>query len=244
MNLFGKVVLITGASSGIGAATAMACAREGATVALAARRLDRLQDVAGAIWADTGQEASVWETDVADEIAAREFVAGALDRHGRIDALVNNAGLMLLGPCSAPMGDWRRMVSVNVMGTLYCTHAVLPAMLEQGSGDLVFLGSVLGRATEPLSAVYCLTKFGVTAFADSLRKELAPTGVRVTTIEPGRVDTELRNHITPYEPLKDVFPPFAGLEASTVAESIVFALGQPDGAAVSEILIRPTVSVL
>lgn len=136
------------------------------------------------------------------------------------------------------------MVSVNIMGTLYCTHAALPIMLDQGHGDLVFLGSVLGRSTSSLSAAYCLTKFGITAFADSLRKEIAHTGIRVCTVEPGRVDTELRDHITPHEPLKDVFPAFAGLEAGTVADSIVFALAQPDGCSVSELLIRPTASVL
>lgn len=244
MTLHGKVVLITGASSGIGEATALACARAGAEVALAARRVDRLRALQLRIEDEFQTGASVWETDVADELDAREFVAGAHRHHGRLDALVNNAGLMLLGPCTAPMGEWRRMVSVNLMGTLYCTHEALPVMLEQGHGDLVFLGSVLGRSTSSLSAAYCATKFGVQAFADSLRKELAPTGVRVTTIEPGRVDTELRQHITPYPPLADVFPAFDGLDAATVADSIVFALSQPDGCSVSEILIRPTASVL
>lgn len=244
MSLLGKVVLVTGASSGIGEATAVACARAGASVAVAARRVDRLEQLAARVRSETSMFVTVHETDVADEQDCRRFVDDALRAHGQVDALVNNAGLMLLGPCTAPMGDWRRMVSVNIMGTLYATHAVLPIMLEQGSGDLVFLGSVLGRSTSSLSAAYCLTKFGVTAFADSLRKELAPTGVRVTTVEPGRVETELRQHITPYPPLADVFPPFPGLEASTIADAIVFAIGQPANAAVSEILIRPTVSVL
>ena len=244
MSLAGKVVLITGASSGIGEATALACARAGAEVALAARRMDRLNALERRIEDAYEVAASVWETDVAEEPQAREFVKGAHAYHGRVDALVNNAGLMLLGPCTAPMHEWRRMMSVNLMGTLYCTHEALPLMLEQGHGDLVFLGSVLGRSTSSLSAAYCLTKFGITAFADSLRKELAASGIRVTTVEPGRVDTELRNHITPYEPLKDVFPAFAGLDASTVADSIVFALSQPEGFSVSELLIRPTASVL
>lgn len=244
MSLAGKVVLVTGASSGIGEATALACAREGATVALAARRVDRLHDVQRRIWDEYGTDSSVWEVDVADELDCQEFVRGAHREHGQVDALVNNAGVMLLGPCTAPMSEWRQMVSVNVMGTLYCTHAALPIMLSQGSGDLVFLGSVLGRSTSSLSAVYCLTKFGVTAFADSLRKELAGDNIRVTTVEPGRVDTELRQHITPYPPLADVFPAFAGLDAATIADSIVFALAQPDGCSVSEILIRPTASVL
>lgn len=244
MTLAGRTVLITGASSGIGEATALACAQAGANVALAARRVDRLEVLADRISEETDRFATVHETDVADEVDCRRFVVDALEAHGRVDALVNNAGLMLLGPCTAPMGDWRRMVSVNIMGTLYATHAVLPIMLEQGSGDLVFLGSVLGRSTSSLSAAYCLTKFGVTAFADSLRKELAPTGVRVTTVEPGRVETELRQHITPYPPLADVFPAFAGISADAVADAIVYAISRPADVAVSEVLIRPTVSVL
>lgn len=243
-SLAGKVVLVTGASSGIGEATAVACARAGAKVAMCGRRNDRLRDVAGRIEQDTGQDPWYAQVDVTDRHAAGAFVRAAAMELGRVDALVNNAGIMLLGPCDAPLDDWQRMVDVNVMGSLYTTHAALPLMLEQGSGDLVFLGSVLGRSTSSLSAVYCLTKFGVTAFADSLRKELADKGIRVTTVEPGRVDTELRQHITPHEGLKDVFPAFAGLSADTVADSIVYALSQPPGVSVSEILIRPTVSVL
>ena len=241
--LDGKVVLITGASSGIGAATAWACSDAGATVALAARRKDRLDTLEQAITTAGGQ-ASSWQVDVTDEWQAQAFVHRAFERHGRIDALINNAGVMLLGPHTASLEEWQRMVNVNLLGSFYTTHAAAPLMVEQGFGDLVFLGSVLGRATEPLSAVYCATKFGITAVADSLRKELAPTGVRVTTVEPGRVDTELREHITPYPPLADVFPPFGGLEPGAVADAIVYALSQPQGAAVSSILVRPTVSVL
>lgn len=242
--LDGKVVLITGASSGIGAASARACAAAGASVALAARRKDRLEELADELDVTYHVGTSVWEIDVTDEWQAQAFVQRAFEHHGRIDALVNNAGVMLLGPHTASLDEWQRMVNVNLLGSLYTTHRAAQIMVGQGFGDLVFLGSVLGRATEPLSAVYCATKFGITAFADSLRKELAPTGVRVTTVEPGRVDTELREHITPYPPLADVFPKFEGLQPEVVADAIVFALSQPQGAAVSNILVRPTVSVL
>lgn len=242
--LDGKVVLITGASSGIGAATARACAVAGASVALAARRKDRLELLADELDVTYHVGTSTWEVDVTDEWQAQAFVQRAFEHHGRIDALVNNAGIMLLGPHTARLDEWQRMVNVNLLGSLYTTHRAAQIMVGQGFGDLVFLGSVLGRATEPLSAVYCATKFGITAFADSLRKELAPTGVRVSTIEPGRVDTELREHITPYAPLADVFPKFDGLQPEVVADAIVYALSQPKGTAVSEILIRPTVSVL
>lgn len=241
--LDGKVVLITGASSGIGAATAWACSDAGATVALAARRKDRLDALEQAITTAGGQ-ASSWQVDVTDDWQAQKFVQRAFEHHGRIDALVNNAGVMLLGPDDAPLHDWQRMVNVNLLGSMYTTHRAVSIMRQQGHGNLVFLGSVLGRSTERLSAVYCATKFGIAAFADALRKDLAPTGVRVTTVHPGRVDTELRQHIRPCEQLKDVYPAFPGLDADTVAQSIVFALTAPDGAAVSEILVRPTVSRL
>lgn len=242
--LDGKVVLITGASSGIGEATAVACAAAGATIAVCARRKDRLDELQRSIGVMYGTDVSTWQVDVTDQWQAQAFVQRAYEHHGRIDALVNNAGVMLLGPHTANLREWQRMVQVNLLGSLYTTHRAAQIMADQGHGDLVFLGSVLGRATEPLSAVYCATKFGITAFADSLRKELAPTGVRVTTVEPGRVDTELRQHITPYPPLADVFPKFDGLQPETVADAIVFALSQPQGAAVSNILVRPTVSVL
>lgn len=244
MTLDHKVILITGASSGIGEATALACARQGATVALAARRKDRLEALAERIGEETGEHASVWQVDVTDEWQARAFVNKAVEHHGRFDALINNAGIMLLGPHDAPVQDWQRMVHTNVFGSLYTTHAAVPIMREQGHGDLVFLGSVLGRATEPLSAVYCLTKFGITAFADSLRKEVAHTGIRVCVVEPGRVDTELRSHITPHPGLAEVFPAFDGIRPSWVADSIVYTLQQPESVSVSEILIRPSVSRL
>lgn len=245
MSLDGRVVLLTGASSGIGEATAWALAREGARVCLAARRIDRLKELQRDLIDQTGNRwVNTYQVDVVDQGAVEAWVASCVNTHGRIDTVVNNAGVMLLGPVTNLLGEWQQMVETNLLGSMYVTHAAVPHMLERGSGDLVFLGSVLGRATEPLSAAYCATKFGVTAFADSLRKELAPSGVRVTVVEPGRVETELRQHITPYAGLADVFPSFPGLDAQVIADSIVFALQQPPECSVSEILIRPTASVL
>jgi NADP-dependent 3-hydroxy acid dehydrogenase YdfG len=245
-DLTGRVVAITGASSGIGEATALACARAGATVALAARRAERLDAVAARIRAEGGI-ASTRVTDVADAGEARAFVVGAHEEHGRLDVLVNNAGVMLLGKVEgAPLEEWRRMIDVNVMGVLHCTHAALPLMIAQGSGDVVMVSSVGGRVTPPYSAVYCLTKWGVGAFAEVLRKETLGTGVRVIVIEPGRVESELRTHVRP-DVLDELGPGFAelvGLDADVVASTIVFAVAQPASVSFSEVLVRPTASAM
>lgn len=243
-DLEGRVVAITGASSGIGEATAIACARAGAVVALAARRENRLEAVAARI-RDAGGVATARVTDVSDEVQARAFVEGAHAEHGRLDALVNNAGVMHLGRIEgAPLDEWRRMIDVNVMGVLYCTHAALPLMTAQRSGDIVMVSSVGGRVTPPFSAVYCLTKWGIGAFAEVLRKETIGSGVRVVVIEPGRVESELRTHVR-QEVLDELGPGFAelvGLEADLVAGTIVFALAQPPHVSFSEVLVRPTAS--
>lgn len=245
-DLSGRVFAITGASSGIGEATALACARAGATVALAARREDRLDAVAARIRAEGGT-ASTRVTDVSDEAEAHAFVESARAEHGRLDALVNNAGVMHLGRIEgAPLDEWRRMIDVNVLGVLYCTHAALPLMAAQGSGDIVFVSSVGGRVTAPHSGVYCLTKWGVGAFAEVLRKETVGTGVRVIVIEPGRVESELRTHIR-QEVLDELGPGFAtlvGLDADVVANTIVFATAQPRDVSVSEVLVRPSASAM
>jgi NADP-dependent 3-hydroxy acid dehydrogenase YdfG len=244
--LGGRVIAITGASSGIGEATAVACARAGATVALAARRAERLEEVASRIRADGGS-VSTRITDVADEAAARAFVEGAHREHGRLDALVNNAGVMHLGTIEgAPLDEWRRMIDVNVMGVLYCTHAALPLLTAQGFGDVVMVSSVGGRVTAPYSGVYCLTKWGIGAFSEVLRKETLGTGVRVIVIEPGRVESELRTHIRP-EVLEELGPGFGelvGVAADDIARTIVFALAQPPDVSFSEILVRPTASAM
>lgn len=245
IDLSGTVVAITGASSGIGEATALAAARAGAAVALAARRADRIAALARRI-ADAGGRAVAIPADVGEEDQARAFVERAHAELGRLDALVNNAGVMLLGPVEdAPTEEWRRMIHVNVFGVLYCTRAAVPLMRRQGSGHVVTVSSVAGRVARPGSGVYALTKAGVGAFSESLRQEMAPHGIRVTVVEPGAVETELTDHLRP-EIRAQATERFAGirrLRAADVAEAIVFALGQPPHVALNEVLVRPTEQV-
>ena len=197
--LEGTAVAITGASSGIGEATALACARAGAAVALGARRAERLRDLADRITQEGGH-AEALEVDVADEASARAFVEGAAERLGRLDVLVNNAGVMLLGAVEgADTEQWRRMIEVNCLGLLYCTHAAIP-LLKRNDGPLrghvVNVSSVAGRVASAGSAVYNLTKWGVGGFSEGLRQEVLHSGIRVTIVEPGAVTTELLSHNT------------------------------------------------
>lgn len=241
-DLSGQVVAVTGASSGIGEATALQCARAGAAVALAARRLDRIQELAERIVADGGRAVAI-ATDVGEEEQAGEFVRRAHSELGRLDVLVNNAGVMLLGPIAdAPTEEWRRMIHANVFGVLYCTHAALPLMREQGSGHIVNVSSVAGRIARMGSGVYNLTKFGVGAFSESLRQEGVPLGVRVTLIEPGAVATELAGHNRP-EVLGQMAKRFEGvtpLSSEDIATAILYAIAQPPNVSVNELLIRPS----
>ena len=236
------MVAVTGASSGIGEATALACARAGASVALAARRTERIEALAGRI-EEAGGEALAVTADVGEESEAEAFVTRAHERFGRVDALVNNAGVMLLGPIAgAPTEEWRRMIHVNIMGVLYCTHSALPLMRAQGGGDIVNVSSVGGRVVGRYSGVYSLTKFGIGAFSEALRQENLETGIRVTLIEPGRVDTELRTH-TREEVVREISGGFAGVEplsADHVAAAVLYALSQPRGVSINEILLRPS----
>jgi NADP-dependent 3-hydroxy acid dehydrogenase YdfG len=240
-SLDGKAVIVTGASSGIGEATALACAREGAAVALGARRIDRLEALAQRLRAD-GATAVAIQADVAEESQAQMLVEQAHEQLGRIDVLVNNAGLMLLGPIEgADTEEWRRMIAVNVFGVLYCTHAVLPHLRAQRSGHIVTVSSVAGRVARFGSGVYNLTKFGIGAFCESLRQELAPDGIRVSLVEPGVVATELAGHNRP-EVLEQMAQRFAGvtpLQSEDIAEAILFAISRPANVAVNEILVRP-----
>src|SRR3954449_9738859 len=228
IDLAGQVVAITGASSGIGEATALACSRAGAAVALAARRADRIEALAARIVADGGRAIAI-PTDVGEEAEARAFVERAHAELGRLDVLVNNAGVMLLGPIeNAPTEEWRRMIHANVFGVLYCTHAALPLMREQGSGHIVNVSSVAGRVARAGSGVYNLTKFGVGAFSESLRQEGVNYNVRVTIIEPGYVDTELQGHNEHpmvVETLKQAQEEIGKvLEADNIANAIVYAV--------------------
>jgi NADP-dependent 3-hydroxy acid dehydrogenase YdfG len=242
VDLSGQVVAITGASSGIGEATALACARSGAAVALAARRADRIQALAERISGEGGRAIAV-PADVGEESQAQAFVQRAHDELGRLDVLVNNAGVMLLGPIeNAPTEEWRQMIHVNVFGVLYCTHAAVPLMHAQGSGHIVNISSVAGRFARAGAGVYNLTKFGVGAFSEALRQETVELGVRVTLIEPGAVATELAGHNRPevLEGIRKTFGNIKTLEAEDIANSIVFAIGQPRRVSVNEVLIRPS----
>jgi clavulanate-9-aldehyde reducatase len=239
-----KVVAITGASSGIGEATALACAKAGAKVALGARRRDRIDDLAGRITADGGTAVAI-ETDISDEAGARAFVEGAREQLGGLHGLVNNAGVMLLGPVEGANTDqWRQMVEVNCLGLLYCTHAALPIMRDEGAGHIVNVSSVAGRTASLGSAVYNLTKWGVGGFSEGLRQEALHANIRVTIIEPGFVETELQGHnagnpivMEAMEKMREQVDP---LQASDIADAIAYALTRPQHVAINEVLIRPT----
>ena len=239
--LEGKRAAITGASSGIGEATARALAGAGAQVALGARRKDRLDALAG----ELGDGASAHEVDLSDESAARSFVEAAAEEMGGLDILVNNAGLMLLGPIEgADADEWRSMVEVNLLGLLYCTQAALPLLREDGGGHVVNLSSVAGRTANLGSCVYNLTKWGVNGFSESLRQEALNSNIRVTIVEPGFVAPELQGHTThpmvleATEKMREEIGEV--LEADDIAGAILYAVSQPPRVNVNEILIRPT----
>jgi NADP-dependent 3-hydroxy acid dehydrogenase YdfG len=243
-SLHGKVCLVTGASSGIGEATAMRLAQGGAAVVAAARRSERLEALTERIEGDGGRALAV-QTDVTDEGQARALIDRARSELGRLDVLVNNAGVMLLGPVEgADTDEWRRMVDVNVMGLLYCTHAALPVMREQGSGHIVNLSSVAGRIARAGTAVYNATKWAVGAFSEALRQEALHSGIRVTVIEPGITTTELADHVThpgAREMVRRMREELgAPLTSEDIAEAIHFAVAQPQHVSVNEVLIRPT----
>jgi NADP-dependent 3-hydroxy acid dehydrogenase YdfG len=242
IDLSGRVVAITGASSGIGEATALACVAAGASVSLAARRKDRIDALAARI-KDEGGTAIAVGTDVADERQARAFVEQTYEHLGRIDALVNNAGVMLLGPVTgANTDEWRRMVDANLYGVLYCSHAALPLMQQQGSGHIVNVSSVAGRVSSAGSAVYNLTKWGVNGFSEGLRQEVLDANIRVTIIEPGAVETELigHNNDAVQAAATKRFEGVVPLQAGDVADAIVYALSQPEHVSINEVLIRPS----
>src|ERR687896_2231537 len=238
--LAGKVAAITGASSGIGEATALALSAAGAAVALGARRRDRLEDLAGRL----DGPCSVHQVDVTDEEQARGFVGAAHREHGGLHVLVNNAGVMLLGPVDgAPTEEWRRMLEVNIWGLLICTHAALPLIAKSGGGDVVNVSSVAGRRADAGAAVYNMTKFGVHAFSEALRQEALHSGVRVTVVAPGFVETELQDHNTDpvvlsaiargRETIGEVLQP------EDIAEAILHAVTRPAHVCLNEVVVRP-----
>ncbi len=241
--LSGKVALVTGASSGIGEATALALAQAGAAVAIGARRADRLEALAAKL-RDDGARVLALDLDVTDEAACRDAVARTRTELGGLDVLVNNAGVMLLGTIvGADVEDWRRMLSTNVLGLMYTTHAAIDGMLEQGSGDVVNISSVAGRTARRGAGVYNASKWAVNAFSESLRQEVTTRGVRVSLVEPGAVATELTDHITQPDAKADVQRMVGGmtpLQAEDVARAIVYVVTQPPHVAVNEVLVRPT----
>jgi NADP-dependent 3-hydroxy acid dehydrogenase YdfG len=244
MDLQGKVAIVTGASSGIGEATAIKLSENGVKVAIVARRKDRLEKLAKKI-NDAKGEALIIEADVTDKNTCRKVVDQVVDKWGKIDILINNAGVMLLGKASeAPLEEWEQMIHINLLGLLYMTHAALPTFEKQQSGHLINVSSVAGRQATANSAVYNATKWGVNAFTEALRQELvmAKANVRTTLIEPGAVATELvshnRNEVQ--ESLKERWKGIEKrLDSDDIANSIVYAVSQPEHVAVNEILIRP-----
>jgi clavulanate-9-aldehyde reducatase len=236
-----RVAAVTGASSGIGAAAALALSQAGAAVAIGARRADRLRALSERL----EQPCVVREVDVTDEEQAHAFVRTAYDELGGLHILVNNAGLMLLGPVSgADTDEWRRMIGVNLLGLLYCTHAALPLIERSGGGDIVNVSSVAGRQAGAGGAVYNLTKFGVHGFSEALRQEALHADVRVTVVAPGHVDTELQGHnVNPVvraglerarEQIGEVLVP------EDIAEAILHAVTRPRHVCFNEVVVRPT----
>ncbi len=245
-DLAGTVALVTGASSGIGRATALALASEGAEVALVARRRDRLDELAAEIAANGGT-AFACEADVTSRAAAEHAVDAVIERFGRLDTVVNNAGVMLVGPfADAPDGEWDRMLDVNVRGVLYMTRAALPHLVKAAAddprrvADVVTISSTAGRVARAGTAVYNVTKFGVVAFSEALRQELQAQRVRVSVVEPGTVDTELAGH-TREELLAGVraqVDAIEPLEPQDIANAVAYIVTQPRRVAVNEMLVR------
>jgi NADP-dependent 3-hydroxy acid dehydrogenase YdfG len=243
-SLQGRKALITGASSGIGEATALAMVAEGAAVALGARRKDRLDDLVSRIEAEGGTAVAI-EADIAEQAQAENLIETAHAQLGGLDCLVNNAGVMLLGPLQgADPADWRRMIEVNCLGLLYCTHYALPLLRDGGGGDVINVSSVAGRIAALGSGVYNMTKWGVVGLSESLRQEGAHIKVRVTCVEPGFVETELHGHnknpivVEQIEKLMAKTPKV--LESADIANAIVYAASQPEHVSVNEILVRPS----
>jgi NADP-dependent 3-hydroxy acid dehydrogenase YdfG len=242
------VALVTGASSGIGEATARALAREGAAVAVAARRKDRLDRLVAEIERE-GRRALAIEADVTDQEQAVGAVNQTTEALGRLDIVVNNAGVMLLGPVvDAPTEEWDRMIALNLQALLYVSHAALPHLLEavehgpRRVADLVNVSSVAGRRATAGSGVYNLTKHGVGAFSEALRQEVTERHVRVSLVEPGAVATELQSHLRPgiREQTEQLFADLELLQADDIADAVTYIVTRPSRVAVNEILIRPT----
>lgn len=239
-----KVAIVTGASSGIGEATATALARAGARVCLIARRQERMAALSDKLASEGLPRPIHFQADVSDHAQVAKAIAATIQQLGRVDVLVNNAGVMYVGPVDgANPEDWKRMIDINVLGLMYCTHAVLPEMKKQKSGDIINISSVSGRLVSSRSAVYSATKFAVNAFSEGLRQEVQAQGIRITLIEPGAVATELTDHIADESTkttVKDWVAKMTPLSAEDIANAIFYAVTQPRSVSVNEILVRPT----
>ena len=247
--LTGTVALVTGASSGIGEATAVALAEHGVSVVMVARRRERLNALAARIGA-AGGTTLVLDTDVTVEAKARDAVTRTVDELGRLDILVNNAGVMLLGRVEgADVSQWRQMLDINVAALMTLTHAALPHLLAAAEqqprrlADIVNISSVAGRVARQGSAAYNASKWAVNAFSEALRQEVTARHVRVGLVEPGAVDTELASHNTDPEVIARMQQRFGSLERMTaedIAEVILFMVTRPRRVALNEVLVRPT----
>ena len=239
----GKVAIVTGASSGIGHATAVALAKAGAKVAAGARRTDKLDSLQKQI-SESGGEIMIQKLDVTKKPDCNAFVEAVIKKWGTVDILVNNAGLMPLSFFkNLKVDEWDQMIDVNIKGVLYCTAAAIPHMIAKKSGHIVNISSVAGRVVFPAGSVYCATKHAVAAFSEGIRQELSQrANIRVTCIEPGVVATELLNTITDksLEKFVESSKQMDSLKSEDIANAILFAVNSPAHMNVNEILIRPT----
>lgn len=241
-----KVVVITGASSGLGAVTAKHLSAAGATVVLGARREERINALASEL-SENGAKVLALKTDVTDREQVRQLVDATVERFGRIDVMLNNAGLMQQSPLEAgKVDEWDNMIDVNIKGVLYGISAALPHMKQQKSGQIINVSSVAGHKVTPAGAVYCATKHAVRATSEGLRSEVKPYNLRTTVISPGAVDTELPSHITHEEShagINDYYKQVA-IPADSFARAVLFAIEQPEEVDINEILYRPTLQEL
>ncbi|TGE22723.1 SDR family oxidoreductase [Hymenobacter metallicola] len=241
-NITDKVIVITGASSGQGEATARALAEQGATVVLGARRRDRIQALADEITGKGGKALAV-QTDVTDHAQVKALVDAAVQQFGRLDVLLNNAGLMQQAPLEKlKLDEWDNMIDINIKGVLYGIAAALPHMKEQKSGHIINVSSVVGHKVSAGGTVYSATKFAVRALSEGLRQEVKPYNIRTTIISPGAVATELTNSITDPESaagMRGFYEAYA-IPADSFARTVIFAMSQPEDVDINEILFRPT----
>ena len=240
-NIEGKVVVITGASSGLGEATARLLSAQGASVVLGARRIDRIQALADEL-TGSGSKALAIPTDVTHSDEVKRLVDAAVQTFGRIDVMINNAGLMPHSPLERlKIDDWNRTIDVNIKGVLYGIAAALPYMKQQKAGQIINVSSVAGHKVRPTSAVYAATKAAVLVLSEGLRQEVKPYNIRTTVISPGAVATELPNSVTEPDIAENVRKSYEmAIPADSFARAVAFAMSQPEEVDVNEILFRPT----